>query len=584
MTNIFDTILLSYNKTPFQPINERNLFEQMTAARPKDYVVNDSELADFLAFNVLENYTDKNSSLGRFFKPVMAWPTEDGGMLESPSLADFTESMVQSWMERKNTLTHPVLLARYFGLLYDIAPQITKKPVDFSTRKNFFDNLQLAIKEDLLVVNVYKKEKAKHLLELALTTNNQTWIDEAKKTMMDLEDKIAIDGKAGLWGFCFDNIWNSKKKIITEAEEAQIILDLESRLARMITDVDASGVEACVERLATYYNVRRKPDEIKRVLNDLRTCYNTYTKELAAIQKAHFIEKVARLFRQYGFVKEDAELLAELREVNKIATTELKLLSTTNEISKEEIKEYCEKIFKGEKDVLFYRFIAAQTPKIADIASDLARLAKINPMSYMITKGILDDNGRKIGSVKPLSEDLESNIVFHLSRLLKLSGVLLHFLFEYATEQKIFTVETMMTFLKKSCIIKEDRFSIIQLGIDAYFQKNYVVAIHLLIPQVEEALRNLVEMNGGTIMVAKQDAFHLKTFDHILKDGIIADVLGEDKTKYFQVLFTNPIGWNLRNNVCHGMLDSAHFSRQQTERLLHALLCLGMIRLTEEIA
>src|SRR5690606_11276383 len=111
-----------------------------------------------------------------------------------------------------------------------------------------------------------------------------------------------------------------------------------------------------------------------------------------------------------------------------------------------------------------------------------------------------------------------------------------------------------------------------------YFEEKYAASIHLLIPQFEEALRNLVEINGGNILTMKEDVFHLKTFDHLLHDEILKKAFGEDIAFYFRVLFTDPRGWNLRNQVAHGLIDPKLLNQNTAQRVLHALFCLGMIR------
>ena len=50
---------------------------------------------------------------------------------------------------------------------------------------------------------------------------------------------------------------------------------------------------------------------------------------------------------------------------------------------------------------------------------------------------------------------------------------------------------------------------------------------------------------------------------------------------YFRVLLTDKRGWNLRNNVAHGMSVMKDFDKQTADRLLHAFLCLGLVRLKE---
>jgi hypothetical protein len=131
----------------------------------------------------------------------------------------------------------------------------------------------------------------------------------------------------------------------------------------------------------------------------------------------------------------------------------------------------------------------------------------------------------------------------------------------------------------KSCIIEKDRFTILEKGLNDYFNKEFIHAIHLFVPQFEEAIRNLVEMNGGNVLVQKGDSFNLKTLDHLLNDEIVKDIFGEDITLYFRTLFTDKRGWNLRNNLAHGMMDAIDFNKQNTDRIIHAILILGMVRL-----
>ena len=51
---------------------------------------------------------------------------------------------------------------------------------------------------------------------------------------------------------------------------------------------------------------------------------------------------------------------------------------------------------------------------------------------------------------------------------------------------------------------------------------------------------------------------------------------------YLKILFTDNRGWNLRNDVCHGMIEPELFTKQSADRVLHALLSLGLVRYKEE--
>jgi len=50
---------------------------------------------------------------------------------------------------------------------------------------------------------------------------------------------------------------------------------------------------------------------------------------------------------------------------------------------------------------------------------------------------------------------------------------------------------------------------------------------------------------------------------------------------YLQVLLCDPRGWNLRNDVCHGLLAEKMYCATATNRVIHALLVLAETRLQE---
>ena len=113
----------------------------------------------------------------------------------------------------------------------------------------------------------------------------------------------------------------------------------------------------------------------------------------------------------------------------------------------------------------------------------------------------------------------------------------------------------------------------------AYFEKNYVAAIHILIPQIEEAARNLIELNSLSIYKnTRYGGIMVKTFDEILNDIIMTDVLPIDLCYYLRILYTDPRGWNLRNQFCHGFYPAGLVNYATADRVLHSLLCFAMIR------
>jgi hypothetical protein len=61
-------------------------------------------------------------------------------------------------------------------------------------------------------------------------------------------------------------------------------------------------------------------------------------------------------------------------------------------------------------------------------------------------------------------------------------------------------------------------------------------------------------------------------------------IFSEDWTVYMRVLLTDPRGWNVRNNLCHGMLEPDEISDVVADRIFHVLLMLALVRLKEELS
>ena len=583
MPTLFRDVLLSFDQQPHKPLLEYEIYNLIQKKIPEGYgELSIEEKAELIAFRYLEPNRTKHIRPGFYFQPYSVTPNEDGTVKEFPSVEMVTSDTIAYWKQRLEQCLHPVIVARYAGLIYDLSSHVTNKNASFSIIKKYIEALLNLIDEKLYKVPLYAIDKASRALKVSVAMNNSELIGKCRDTILKLEDEISIPDKPGLWGFSYDLLVDGKKKLVSESEENLIVQKLEGRLKDMQMK-DSWCAECAATRLMSFYHHQKSPDEIKRVLQELEISYVNATNGHPTIQKVHYTEQLYQFYKQYQ-LNEDAEtFLIRLRELSKETDRDLKSVSAELNISKEKINNHVDQILTGESsEMIFARIIEAYTPRIGAANHDLDQHARHAPLQFIFPKKLVDKKGRRVATIGPFSEDREGHLFQYLSNTIRIDTLLLHFIFEEAINRGILTTHEIMKFLRMSCIIEKDRFIIIQKATDAYLAGEYMVSIHLLIPQFEEAIRNLVEMNGGNIMVQKNDIFNLKTFDHLLNDEIVTDVFGEDRAIYFRVLFTDNRGWNIRNDVAHGMLDSEHFfNKQNIDRILHAFLCLGMVRYNE---
>jgi lysyl-tRNA synthetase class 1 len=69
-----------------------------------------------------------------------------------------------------------------------------------------------------------------------------------------------------------------------------------------------------------------------------------------------------------------------------------------------------------------------------------------------------------------------------------------------------------------------------------------------------------VAVNLGDILYAKETT----------------EALGPDLTLYFQALYADPRGVNLRNDIAHGLIEAQRLGYALATRVVHTLLILGL--------
>jgi hypothetical protein len=83
-------------------------------------------------------------------------------------------------------------------------------------------------------------------------------------------------------------------------------------------------------------------------------------------------------------------------------------------------------------------------------------------------------------------------------------------------------------------------------------------------------LSHLLEISGGAVYIPNRyGGLALRILDETLRKDTVIKVLTENLVKCLRVLLTDQRGWNLRNEVCHGMLHPERLGIAVTDRLFH---------------
>lgn len=193
-----------------------------------------------------------------------------------------------------------------------------------------------------------------------------------------------------------------------------------------------------------------------------------------------------------------------------------------------------------------------------------------SPLLSLISREIIDDNGRTVASNSPsfsvdekdrekaLEEDMFSYA--KSERGLMVEGVIRPSLYQFNLEHRI--CENDLNFIvKNNPFIPEDRKPLFIKGLLAGFKSDFVVATHILGMQIENSIRYVLNNEGViTTSLSSEGIQEEIDINRLFDFPELVPIFGEDLIFDLKGLLISRFGDNLRNKLAHGLLTSNDFS------------------------
>lgn len=193
-----------------------------------------------------------------------------------------------------------------------------------------------------------------------------------------------------------------------------------------------------------------------------------------------------------------------------------------------------------------------------------------------ISQRIMSDD-RVVAIIGSVEDDLFGRLFQQAKFTYSLSYVWMREAFTRLAEKHDILPEHFATWANRHGLL--DDLSLLLEGVRAFFSGDHVKAAHVLIPQIEHALRSIAGQFGKPVTKAhpkvKGASVLINMGDILYADDITAE-LGDDLTLYFLSLYADPRGLNLRNELAHGDLNAASMTEHLSLLLIHTLLVLGL--------
>jgi hypothetical protein len=519
-----------------------------------------------------------------YYGPAFSATLEDGSERHFPPLSIVDAAMVDYWMGRADVASNAALRARYADLVWDLSKACVQRRADVRFAQIAIDSSLASVRGMTFRYPADAIGRLRRALDVSVSIRDAARTKGAADEFLALEARIAKDHLPGLWGFSFDALVLETKDALEKREREKLVIEMEERLARLAnkSNPNPTHVEAAASRLLTFYRTSKQREDELRILRKHAESIERFAVNAPPSIGTSWLDRVHKMYVDNGLQAEADRVALKMREVERKSLNELRPYSTTITVSQEEIDVQVSSLLSGSTDEAMARFASAFVIRADEIEGGLQGLTKSNPFLAMIGVSIRDHEGRETASVGSVADDLEGRIAFEMSQRLTMSAPFLRHVCRELWQRHSLTTEKVVNFLGSDSMFSRERFGFVARGVEAYGTGDDHVALCILLPEIESALRRALELLEGSVYKRRPrgGGTNLRNLDEILRDEVIVSALSKEIAFYLRVLLTDARGWNLRNEVCHGLLHPKQVGRARSDRVFHSLILLGCFRAT----
>jgi len=313
---------------------------------------------------------------------------------------------------------------------------------------------------------------------------------------------------------------------------------------------------------------------------------------LASSHQQHAIEA----YRRIGGNKERLEdLHSTLIGYQEKSMDEMAMISSEGIDLGDAIKESIDRV-KGKQlfDALFEFVIMLRSPRVKDLRKQVEETAKKHPMQYLVAAVVVNENGKVVAKHSNMHSDNPEEVEKAIQEHMYKQAAFHHQIYTLSLIEPIrnqlnldhsFRLQDFLQIVSNNPIVPAGREYIFAQGLELGMEGDYLNAVHLLIPQIENSMRHILtqlgEVPSGIDSKGIQDERSLNLTLYPPYSSSLEKVFGEDIIFDLRGLLVERFGANLRNRMAHGLMDHNSFYSVEVPYLWCLVLkicCLPIIK------
>lgn len=353
-----------------------------------------------------------------------------------------------------------------------------------------------------------------------------------------------------------------------------VLADIAGKIAASASA--SGGLDRARSHYAVQAKLLRRAGRAPEAEDVLCALAETFVTEAEAQESAgsfmgahHFWQKAVQAFSDRPSLRSRIpELRGRLAAAGRKTLGEMKTAST-GEIDISAEVEASQALLRGLPwDDAFFQ-LAVMTPLIDVEKLREATIGRIreSPLAPLIQADVFDYAGRKIavrpaigsGDAKQEEQAIEGFMdeQARVHRHFTVHAILAPAI-RVMRDEHVIDDDAIELVIKDSALVPESHLSLFVKGVREGFQFDFSTALHLLVPQVENGLRHVLEQSGVVPRNIDADGVEdVWLLGRILDHEKLREILDEDMLYELRTLMAGRLGPNLRNSIAHGLLNES---------------------------
>jgi len=309
--------------------------------------------------------------------------------------------------------------------------------------------------------------------------------------------------------------------------------------------------------------------------------------EGGGVQSA-MLSKAIRLYQHLGMSDDINRLKPLLHQAHERAAEDTQRVSTSFDIPIDEFRRHVEIcLAEGQKRSPFahlqlFAMNEGYWPPWSQVSDWTAELSQRYPLLALMPKVKITHDGRPFERPHDPDKAREFDEIERYVEDVKMQLTLSARKMEMFRERDAWDEGLLMQALADGALFDEQVLKAVRPGIVAFEAGRHWEALHVLVPQTERIIRKLAKNLGPEAYRYKSDTgeLHWASLKMLLSEPAVVQTLGAispDLARQLDYLFVDSRGWNLRDDVSHGILSPDTDSKRPSLLCVMTLLTLSML-------